>query len=259
MRKLAITLAILGVFAASAAFAGTLLTEPFTYPNGNLVGNDGWVNYSGTGDIQIATNTATGQMGISASGSDDHTPFTLRTTSQATYACFDVMIPCSTLITPPMAAYFAGFNTTTNTTLMVARVYVLPITGGWTFGISNASTNSTAFGATPWGTTTLNCDQWYHIVIKYDPTVGTSTMWVDPVNEASTSVSNTQSSQAAVAVNTFFLRQGGVSALFPAFPGTGTWKWTVDNANVGGTYTDACGGPVAVAPSTWTAAKNLYR
>jgi len=261
MRKIVITLFALGVFAASTAFAGTLLNEAFTYVNGNLVPNDGWVTYSGTGDIQVVSNAVNGQMGVSASGSDDHTPFTLRTTSQATYACFDVKIPCADLTTPPLAGYFAGFNTTATTTLMVARVYVLPITGGWTFGISNASTNTTAYGATPWGTTSLTCDQVYHLVIKYDPTTGTSTLWVDPVNEASASVSNTNNSQSAVAVNTFFLRQGAVSALFPAFPGSGLWKWNVDNVGVGPVWTEACytTPPVAVDPATWGQAKSLYR
>lgn len=262
MRKIAITLVALGVLMAAPAFAGTLLNEAFTYPNGNLVPNNGWVTYSGSGDIQVVSSAVNGQMGVSASGADDHTPFTLRTTSEVTYACFDVMIPCATYpTTAPLAGYFAGFNTTANTTLMVARVYVLPITGGWTFGLSNASTNAT-YGATAWGTTTLNCDQWYHIVIKYDPTTGTSTMWVDPVNEASPSITNTNNSLAAVAVNTFFLRQGAASTFpSPGWPGTGLWKWLVDNVGVGPVWAEACytGGPVAVEPSTWTQTKALYR
>jgi hypothetical protein len=256
-----IALVAVGVFAASAAFAGTLLNEGFTYLAGNLVPNDGWVIYSGAGDIQVVSNAASGQMGVTASGADDHTPYAIRTTSQSTYACFDVTIPCATLVTPPLAGYFAGLNATATPTFMVARVYVLPITGGWTFGISNASTNTTAFGATPWGSTSLSCDVTYHIVIKYDPTTGTSTLWVNPVNEASASVSNTNNSAAAVAVNTFFLRQGAASSLFPAFPGTGLWKWTVDTVGVGPIWAEACygSGPVAVAPTTWGAAKSLYR
>ena len=262
MRKMVIALLMLGLVTASSAFAGSLLNEGFTYPNGNLVGNDGWVNYSGSGDIQVVSYLANGQMGVTASGGDDHTPYTLRTTSDVTYACFDVMIPCGTLNPSPLASYFAGLNATATPTTMVARVYVLPITGGWTFGLSNSSTASTTvYGATPWGSTPLACDTWYHIVIKYDPTVGTSTMWVNPVNQASASITNTNNSNPAVAVNTFFLRQGAASTFpAPGYPGTGLWKWSVDNVGVGTTFDNACySAPVPVKAATWGHLKALYR
>ena len=239
MRKMVIALLMLGLVTASSAFAGSLLNEGFTYPNGNLVGNDGWVNYSGSGDIQVVSYLANGQMGVTASGGDDHT-----------------------LNPSPLASYFAGLNATATPTTMVARVYVLPITGGWTFGLSNSSTASTTvYGATPWGSTPLACDTWYHIVIKYDPTVGTSTMWVNPVNQASASITNTNNSNPAVAVNTFFLRQGAASAFpAPGYPGTGLWKWSVDNVGVGTTFDNACySAPVPVKAATWGHLKALYR
>ena len=56
MRKTAIMLLALGLAAAAAApaFAVSLMTESFTYPNGNLVPNGGWATHSGTGtDIQV--------------------------------------------------------------------------------------------------------------------------------------------------------------------------------------------------------------
>jgi hypothetical protein len=269
MRKMVITLLALSVFAASTAFAGNLLNEPFTYPNGNLVvappnANDGWVTYSGSGDIQVVGNEVVGQMGVSASGADDAAPFigaVVRLIDAPTYYCLNVKIPCATLNPSPVASYFAGLKDG-GTALMVGRLYVLPITGGWTFGISNSSTASTTvYGATQWGTTPLACDAWYTIVVKYDPTNGTSTLWVNPLNEASASVSNINAANPGLAVSTFFLRQGSASSFpAPGFPGAGLWKWTVDNVGVGTSFAEACYAvPVPVNGSTWGQLKSLYR
>ena len=216
MRKTVIALVALGLVVASSAFAGNLVNEAFTYANGNLVPNNPgapatgpWATYSGaTGDVQIVSNYATGVMATSAFANDDALPFTAQTALVPTYACFNVYIPCFGS-TAPVGAYFAGLKDA-GTSNMVARVYVLSqgTTGQWTFGISNTSTNAT-FGATPW-TQTLSCDTWYTIVVKYDPTIGTSTMWVNPVNEASPFVTNTNATNPGLAVSTVFLRQGVV-------------------------------------------------
>jgi len=268
MRKTVIALLALGLLALVAApvFAGDLLNEGFVYANGNLAGlNPGapatgpWAIYSGTADIKVVSGAAVGGSPSATYGdADDHVPFALRTTTQPTYACFDVTIPAIT--GNPKGIYFAGFNTTANTALMMARVYVLAITGGWTFGISNTSTNAT-YGATPW-TSTLSYDTVYHIVIKYDPVSGTSTLWVNPVNESSPSVSNTRSDLGATAINTFFLRQSASASTFPSpgYPGTVDWHWIVDNVGVGSTFAEACyHEPVPVNGSTWGALKALYR
>jgi hypothetical protein len=262
MRKTAIALLALGLVAWTSAFAGNLLNEGFSYLNGNLVPNDGWVIYSGAGDIRVVSGVATGQMGVSASGADDAAPFigaVVRPTTAPTYYCLDVMIPCATLNPSPLGSYFAGLKDG-GTLNMVGRLYVLAITGGWTFGISNSSTNSFTDGATAWGSTSLACDVHYKIVVKYDPTTGTSTLWVNPVNEFSPSVSN-NTPPASLAVSRVFLRQGGNST-FPggAFPGTGLWKWTVDDLGVGTSFAEACTTmPVPVNGSTWGQLKSIYR
>jgi len=267
MRKMVITFLALGIFAASAAFAGNLLNEGFTYANGNLVGlNPGapavgpWVMYSGAVDIKVVGNAAVGGSPAATYGDgDDHLPFALQTTTNSTYACFDVMIPAIT--GAPKGIYFAGFNTTANAALMMARVYVLAFPGGgWTFGISNTSTNAT-FGATSWPTA-LAYDTHYTLVIKYDPTTHTSTLWVNPVSEASPFITNVRSDLGAVAVNTFFLRQSASASTFPApgFPGTIDWHWVVDNVGAGTSFAEACyTAPVPVNGSTWGQLKSLYR
>jgi hypothetical protein len=281
MRKMVITLLALGVFAASTAVAGNLLNEGFNYPAGNLVNispytqqglsQGGWFTYSGTGDIQVsATHTAKGFMGTSATGSDDQKPFigaAVQPVTAVTYACFWAKLPCAGLTSPILASYFAGLGSTTALTSMVARVYALPITGGWTFGISNSSTGTatTAGGVTQWGTTPLVCDKWYKIVIKYDPTggaqLGVSTMWVDPVSELSPSISNTLANQNVLAVSSFFIRQGSASTFNPAgYAGTGLWNWEVEDAGVGTSFAEACGTPsVPANGTTWGQLKSIYR
>jgi len=262
-----ITLLALGLVAASAAFAGTLVNENFTYGNGNLVPNNPgapslgpWATYSGaTGDVQVVSNYATGIMATSTFANDDALPFTAQTLLVPTYACFNVFIPCFGT-TAPVGAYFAGLKDA-GTANMVARVYVLSqgTTGAWTFGISNSSTNAT-FGATPW-TSTLNCDTWYTIVIKYDPTTSTSTMWVNPVNESSPFVTNVNATNGGLAVSTFFLRQGS-SSTFPApgFPGSTVWNWRVDDLGVGSVFAEACyTAPVPANGTSWGQLKTMYR
>lgn len=259
MRKTAITLFALGLVAlmAAPALAVSLLSETFSYPNGNLVPNGGWATYSGAAtDIQVNTGRATG-WGPNAN--DDAVGFAAQTLTNSTYACFEVLIPA--VAAAPKAVYFAGLKDA-GTSLMVARLYVLPLAGGgWTFGISQSSTNTTTAGATPW-TAPLSFDTKYNVVLKYDPVAQTSTLWVNPASEASASVSNTNTSLASVAVSTFFLRQSASASSFPApgYPGTADWGFSVDNIGVGTSFDEACvAGPTPVNNSTWGSVKSLYR
>lgn len=270
MRKLAITFLALGVFVASAAFAGNLVNDAFTYPNGNLAGNNPgapalgpWANYSGaTTDIQVFAYYAQGIMNTSANANDDAIPFTVQPITTPTYACFDVMIPCWGP-TAPLCSYFAGLKDA-GTSNLVARVYVVALgtTGGWTLALSHYSTSSTV-GITPWSTTSLTCGTHYTVVIKFDPVAKSSTMWVNPVNEASASVTDANSAAPSIPTSTFFLRQGGISTIPTGQVynnGTTIWNWLVDNLGVGTTFAEACyQAPVDANRSTWGQMKSLYR
>ncbi len=255
MRKIVITLVALSLVAATSAFAATLLSESFSYPDGGLVPNGGWAVYSGTTtDIQVVSGRANG-WGPNAI--DDHVAFTPQTNTVSTYACFEVSIPA--VVGAPKPIYFAGLKDA-GTSLMVARVYVLPIGEGWTFGISTTST-STAFGVTPW-TSTLSYDTPYNLAIKYDAVAQSATLWVNPVSEASPSVTDVNTYYSSIAVSTFFLRQSASAATFPApgYPGTVDWGFSVDNVGVGTTFDEACvAGPTPTNASTWGKLKSLYR
>ena len=149
MKKLATTflaLAALTALAASA-YAAPLLSEGFSYANGNLVPNGGWATYSGTGtDLQIVSGRCNGNH---ANAPDDHKLFAVQPNTSTTYACFEVTIPA--FVGQPKPVYFFLLKDG-GTANFVSRVYVLPVAGGgWTFGVSHTSTSATV-GVTPWGT-----------------------------------------------------------------------------------------------------------
>jgi len=261
MRKIATPLIVLALIAfAVPALAASLLTEPFTYPDGNLSGNGGWAVYSGTipTDVQIVSGRA---EGTGNNAPDDHVLFAAQPTTSKTYACFKVKIadPGGA----PKAVYFAELKDA-GSSLLVSRTYVLPLTaGGWTFGISHSSTNTTTASITPWGPA-LNYGQEYNIVINYDPVNHSSTLWVDPVNESSTSVTDVNATATAIGVTGFGLRQSGTASAFipNAVFGAGTvnWAYSVDDLGVGTSMADACNtGVVPVQRSTWGTVKQIYR
>jgi hypothetical protein len=256
MKKMAFALLSLA-FACVAvpSMAASLVFDTFTYPNGPLVPNGGWANFSGANtDIQVASGHA---RIVPANANDDHILFAAQSTTTRTYACFDVTVEAFAGNAKPV--YFAMLKDA-GTSIFVSRVYVLPVNGGWTLGISHSST-STSVGVTPWGAT-LSSGVTYHVVINYDPVAKTSTLWVNPINELSTSVTDTNAAIAAVGVAGFGLRQSASASTFPASPGyTGTTDVNVqvDNLGVGNTFDDACNIPTAATPTTWGGIKGLYR
>jgi hypothetical protein len=258
MRKTALVLSLLGLaaFSAAPALATPLLTETFTYPNGNLVvplGN--WTTHSGAGgtDIQVVSGTAAGDM---AQAPDDNRTFTAQTATAKTYACFLVKIPAQAAALTG-TTYFAHFKDT-GTSSLVARLYVTPLSPTFTFAISVSSANAPLpFQYLSNWTSALSFDTYYNVVIDYDAAAGFSDLWVNPANESSAKVTSSTSSgvKTGTLVSAFALRQSasGIEA------GT-NWKWIVDNVGVGSTFDDACvASTIAVEPKTWSTVKTLYR
>ena len=259
MRKIAFALITLGlVVAAAPSMAASLVNESFSYPNGNLVPNGGWANYSGANvDIQVAAGQATGG-GAPNNQNDDHILFAPQSVTSKTYACFDVMIPAPAAAPKPI--YFAALKDGGAANL-VSRVYVLPLANGqWTFGLSHSSTSATV-GVVPW-TAALSYGTTYHLVINYDPVAKSSSLWVNPSAESDPSVTITNAAIASLAVSGFGLRQSNSASTLPtspAYTGTGDWNWVVDNIGIGSTYLDACEVPTPAQPATWGGIKGIYR
>ncbi len=259
MKKIAFALVTLGFVAAAApSMAATLVSEYFSYPNGNLVPNGGWANYSGANvDIQVVAGEATGG-GIPNNQNDDHILFAPQSVTAKTFACFNVTIPAPA--GQPKPIYFAALKDGGAASL-VSRVYVLPLANGqWTLGISHSST-STTVGVTPW-TSALTYGTQYSVVINYDPVAKSSTLWVNASAESDPSVVSVNAAIAPLAVSGFGLRQSNSASTLPAAPaytGTADWNWAVDNVGVGTSFIDACERPTPAAPATWGGIKGIYR
>jgi len=263
MRKTATSILAGLVFTAfaSAAMAGSLLTETFTYPDGDLITNAGWSSYSGAGagDIAVSSGQA---IGKTVQFPDDHRALTsARLASDKTYFCFNVSIadPGGA----PKLVYFAELKDA-GSSLIVGRTYVVPLSiGGFTFGVSTTSTNTTTQSVTPWSLVSLNYGQTYKVVVAYDGTAKNATLWVDPVNDASPNVVDSNAGAASVAVTHFGLRQSNSASAFvpnPNFNGGGVdWVYTVDNVGVGVSMADACDAIVPAGKTTWGKIKSIYR
>lgn len=261
MKKFATALAALAFCSAiaSTASATVLLSEAFSYADGDLavVSGGTWVMHSGAAPLSVVSGRANASMAASA---DENRSFAAQT-GTPTYACFEVVVPDPGA--SPKAVYFAHFKDT-GTTNFPARAYVLPVAGGpgYTFGLSVGSTSATTVGAVPWSVGSLNYNVPYTIVIKYEPSSLTAKMWVNPASEASTSISQTAASGTAVVVSAFALRQSSTAAAQPATAvpsGAANFTASVDNLGVGTTFDDACFQVTPTKTTTWGQVKTRYR
>jgi hypothetical protein len=252
-------LALLALSAAPA-FATVLLSDSFTYPNGDLSANPPWAVYSGTPptDIQVSA----GRILVNENNApDDHALFPVQPVTSKTYACFDVIVQNPGGAPKPVYFFELKDNGASN---LVSRVYVLNVSGGFTFGISH-STTSASVGLTPWGST-LTYGTKYNVVVNYDPVNRSSTLWVNPASESSTSVTDANSAIAALAVQGVGFRESTTASTLPSaqaalYAGTVNYIASVDNLGVGTSFADACQQyqSTPAQRSTWGQVKAIYR
>lgn len=252
MRKVTLCLASLALLAiAVPAMAASFWNETFSYADGNLalapsVSGGVWANHSGsTGtDIQVIGGEAVGNM---ANSPDDNRLFPAQSNTAKTYACFGVMIPQPAGVLT--SAYFAHFKDS-GTFNFGSRVYVAPSGNTFTFGVSLGSCASPC-APTLWPTA-LNYGQWYTVAIMYDAGNGIAQLWVDPVTEASPSIThNTYSGttpQTGFQLSAFALRQS-----------TSNFYFHVDNIQVGSAFGDLCPNATPANNTTWGRLKAIYR
>ena len=237
---------ILSTLAALVAFtlaspAASILSDDFNYPDGAIVGAAGspWVYTSGTAGSMIVTN---GELEISTSRTEDIAaplsggPFASNGPVAAVYAKFTVRF---SLVPTAAGTYFAHFTGENITTDFRARLLasttnvttgVLAGAGKFYLGIANNSGNVTASVPFP---TELSLDTTYTVVTKFDLRAGQSTLWIDPTDEASTSV--TATTGAALTNPKYFgFRQS-----------TGEGILRVDGLRVGTQFSDVAGNNTA--------------
>lgn len=258
MRRIAIALLALSLTAVlvAPAMAVSLLTDTFTYPDGNLAGNGvpAWTTFGGTTDILVTSGVVNG---ASANSDDDSRGFAVQSTTAKTYYCMNLRLPSTQTVSTTHTAF--AFLIDATTTNFEGRLYLVPAGAGlYRLGVSPGSCNSPCFPALWPGT--LNMDQQYFVTVSYNAANGESELWVDPGSELDVKVATSVFSGVAPlnsAVEKFGFRQGATPS---GFSGANNWVWQVDNLGVGSTFDEACAGaPVPTFNSTWGKLKTIYR
>jgi hypothetical protein len=259
MRKIGIAFLVLALTAIVAGPAGALvlLTDTFTYPDGNLAGNGvpAWTTFSGTTDILVVSGVVNGTSGNS---DDDSRGFAAQSTTTKTYYCLNLTLPAGQSASTVHTTF--AFLMDATTTNFFGRLFLMPsaTAGKYQVGIAPGSCNSPCLPASWPGL--LNLGQQYRIVVSYDPVAGASELWVDPASQADVNVSSSAFSGTAplnAAVEKFGFRQGAAPT---GYSGTNAWQWQVDNLGVADSFVDACtGAPTPAQSPTWGRIKTLYR
>jgi hypothetical protein len=165
-----LAVALSAVAIGTSAHAQTLASANFaSYANGDLVGQNGWVQYqtSATAPIQVVngavTWTGSGAPGSQVNNQDAMLAFTQQVTQPTdgtTILNFDILLSISSAGASP--SYFAALNTLTTTTtsgnFQNVRMVAQASGDGFVFGTRVSGQSGYPFG---YGATVLNFNQVY--------------------------------------------------------------------------------------------------
>ncbi len=174
--------------AANLVNAGIILQESFDYPDGSSLTNANpiWQIHSGTNQLSVQGGAAwiagSSTVGADVNATLTNFPYAATGAVAAVYAKFTVDL--SSL--PTATEYFAHFYPAT----FNGRVYAVTAgadPGNYFLAVANGNNIVTNFPLqlTP-GTPNT-------VVVRQVPAIGLATLWVNPVNETSTSVINSNS------------------------------------------------------------------
>ncbi|TWT73651.1 PEP-CTERM motif protein [Posidoniimonas polymericola] len=164
--------------------AATLVDETFSYPDGSLVPNGGWVNHSGTlGDLLVSGGQAVVEHG--APSEDAHLIFGAVSTGVLT-ADFDIVVNDDSVIAGNDFEYFAHFMLDGSFNFGARLDIVAPTdaaSGDFTLGI--ATTSSTAESTLP---TDFSFGQSIPVSLSFDFDAGLASVTAGGNTATSTSV-----------------------------------------------------------------------
>jgi hypothetical protein len=245
MKKTSILILALTGFALSSQ-AASILSDDFNYADGAIVGavNSPWLYNSGTAGTAVATNS---QLLLSTSRSEDiaapvsGAPYPTNGSVAATYSKFTVKFTGVPSTGGGYFAHFNGENAPPSATLHRARVFastsnaitgtIVPA-GKFRLSIGNSSLANVST-AQQWDAD-LDTNVTYTIVTRLDLATGASTLWIDPTDESSTSVTATDSVAQLINVVYYSFRQA-----------TGIGNMAVDDLRVGTLFSDVAGANTA--------------
>lgn len=200
LRTLALASLAMVFTTIGSAHADIVLTDNFDYPDGNLVGNGGWANHSGSGNfVQVSSGTILLEQG---SGSREDVNVAIGATMGAGDVWrfeFDVTVSGAAAATNTYFAHFKDSGSGFNTRMFVAA----PVAGGdFTFALAEQS------GSTPTGifSNDFVYGQTYRVFAEYNFDLGVSQMWVD--SKANGIIASTDA-DIAQPMEAFAFRQAG--------------------------------------------------
>lgn len=175
-------LALVPLLAAVANIhAATLFSDSFSNPNGNLVGQGSWLQ-NGASVVNPIQVTA-GEVGMLATGQDVNaalsSPFSL-VDGTSFYIGSTINISAASAV----GDYFLHWSPATSSTVFVSRLHVRSSGGGFQLGYLETASG----GSLTWGSTVLNLNQDYRVVVAYNVLAGalndTADVYVNPTDFA---------------------------------------------------------------------------
>lgn len=210
MKKTTLLLAAIACGIGSARASTILYSTDFnapTYSDGGLIGQDGWV-ITGTSVISpiAAANTGTdGTVTLTTTGQDVRRAFTPNHTSGSIYLNVEFTVASA----QATGDYFVhlGDNGASN---FYARTYIRSSGTGFVMALGTSS------GAATYGTTVLDFNTAYTLLVRYDIIAGTTNdtgaLFINPANELGIGdtayVAATTVGTDATLINSVSLRQG---------------------------------------------------
>lgn len=221
MKKILLTLSVIAVTALAASAQTTVYTTDFGtgYTNGNLVGQNGWVQTGTTATAPIQVSSGLAVLPYLTGGQDIWAPITSTISNTAgNYMLTSVNLSVTNATLA--GDYFFNLSSPTNTTsAFFQRLYARTnASGQLNFGLTVAASNATA--PVSWGSTALTLGTSYNTVMKWEFVAGTSndivSLFIDPTGSIETwtpEASVTWNSATAEPANlaAVNLRQGGAT------------------------------------------------
>jgi len=230
MKKLNLIL-LATVALALPATANIILSDAFSYPEGDLVGALGspWVAHDALGSNPVIVTNEEMRI-VHGSGSREDVNAALAGAPYATdsgatlYASFKARF---TALPTTNGAYFAHFRDTASgfrCRLWASATNAAP--GTFRLSVANTSGDNPSMGQFPQD---LSLDVVYTVVTRYELGTGISTLWINPSAETDTNVTPAQTT-GPISISTYAFRQAS---------GGGTCF--IDDLKVGTSFNDMAG------------------
>lgn len=161
--------------------ATTLFSDSFAYPDGNLGGQGGWITNNGTANPFQVTG---GKVFMTTSGLDMNAPLS-SPLSLVDGTSFYIGATLNFSAAQSAGDYFLHWSPATGSTTFISRLHARSSGAGFQLGYLETSGTG---GSLTYGSTVLNFNQDYRVVIAYNVVAGTvndtASVYVDPIDYA---------------------------------------------------------------------------